>query len=1401
MRSGLLVDFIENRGQWHGSARFVARQERLTTLLAPRAITLRLSAERPADVSLTFDGASSDAIMTGEEKRSGRYNFFLGSDPRQWHSNVPAFGAVRYRGLYQGVDLRVHQRTGRLEYDLLVAPGADVDQVLIRTEGTSGIQIGPDGTLILETAAGPLRQSAPTTWEELPDGTTRPLESRFRRIDAKRYGFEVSGRDENLPLVIDPGLEWSTFVGGWNREEIHGLALARDGSGDVVVAGSTWSSDFPTAPAGSLGSSPLVSFVARLNSSGTDLVYATLFGGTHGNVSYGYGLTLDASSAPVVVGETNAADFPTTPGAYQRTFNEPATDINRGWDAYVTRFDASGSQMIFSTFVGAAPIFDPANPLSAGGDESARAVVLDASDSVIVTGYTTSANFPTTAGAFDRTLSRLSVPVSGGTIESRMDAFVARLNPNGTQLTYSTYLGGQSDDVVKAMVIDPQGTLTLVGTESPLETFDAQNNRTDHGIPFPTTPDAIARTHLGASDVFVARLRLDGTGSGDLAYATILGGFYIDEATSLTSDPNDPERVTLGGDSRSWDFPTTPGVWKRSPVFLWGGAPYYFGFLTQFRFAAAGGNSIVWSGLVEGGGAQIPSSVVVDGSGDLIVVGADEGGLPTTERSYKRVPSTGIFVSRFSGDGRDLRYSTFLHKSSGVMADLLARKLAVSSGPHQVIVAGGTLFPDFPTTPGAFDRIFGSDGTSDNFHRYDGFVAKVTTDPNTSSDTTAAAPTLLSPADGVNIPVNGTLTLDWSDVTDPSGVQGYEVAVNDTPDLILSAPLAGFPPGAGFFTTSQSSTMATQNYEKTWYWRVRTLDGANNFSPWSPVRKFTVGNVNWTNFGGSTLTPDGLVGGNTAQGKVYILNSAPAGGQVYTLTSNNPSVASVPPSVTVPAGANSATFTVTTNSVAVSTPVMITVWADGNGGDLVLWVDPAASGSPTLASLTVNPSSLTGGATSQGTATLSAAAPAGGQTVTLSSSNSAIASVPASVTVGAGATSATFTVATTSVPSSAVVTVTGTSGGTTRTADLTVTPSGGGAPGFLSPTANAADSSGDGNGFESSASSAQADDAAFASDINSGTGTGTSCTSTGKDRHRFYNYGIAIPGGSSITGIEVRLDARADSTSSSPRMCVQLSWDGGTTWTTAKATATLGTSMATFTLGSPTDTWGRTWSATNLANANFRVRVINVSSSTSRDFFLDWVAVRVNTGAAAPAGLSAVSVSPTSVTGGSPSTGTVTLTAAAPAGGAVVSLSSSNTNAATVPASVSVAAGATSASFTVTTTSVSASTSVTLSAAYSGVTKTATLTVNAQATGDTVAIQRAEYDDRDEELIVEATSTSASATLQVFVTSTNQLIGTLTNNGGGRYSRTFSNVSNNPQNVTVRSSLGGSASRAVTTGR
>ena len=178
----------------------------------------------------------------------------------------------------------------------------------------------------------------------------------------------------------------------------------------------------------------------------------------------------------------------------------------------------------------------------------------------------------------------------------------------------------------------------------------------------------------------------------------------------------------------------------------------------------------------------------------------------------------------------------------------------------------------------------------------------------------------------------------------------------------------------------------------------------------------------------------------------------------------------------------------------------------------------------------------------------------------------------------------------------------------------TNTPASGTSTGFLSPSANAAQTSGagDNNGYQTSPANTYANDSSVAIDTNSGTNTSTSCTNSGKDNHRYYNYNFNIPATASIKGIQVRLDARADATSGSPKICVQLSWDGGTTWTTAKSTTNLGTMEATYTLGSISDTWGRTWTSSNFSNTNFRIRVIDAASNISRDFFLDYVAVNIS---------------------------------------------------------------------------------------------------------------------------------------------------------------------------------------------
>jgi hypothetical protein len=166
--------------------------------------------------------------------------------------------------------------------------------------------------------------------------------------------------------------------------------------------------------------------------------------------------------------------------------------------------------------------------------------------------------------------------------------------------------------------------------------------------------------------------------------------------------------------------------------------------------------------------------------------------------------------------------------------------------------------------------------------------------------------------------------------------------------------------------------------------------------------------------------------------------------------------------------------------------------------------------------------------------------------------------------------------------------------------------------GYLAPSAQAAQTSsaGDNNGYQTSPASVFANDSVFATDLNSGTNNNSSCTNSGKDKHYLYNFNFNIPSGV-VQGIQVRLDARADSASNNPKICVQISWDGGTSWTTAKQTSNLTTAEATYLLGSSSDTWGRTWALGNFSNTNFRVRVIDVAGNTARDFYLDYLAVNV----------------------------------------------------------------------------------------------------------------------------------------------------------------------------------------------
>jgi hypothetical protein len=569
-----------------------------------------------------------------------------------------------------------------------------------------------------------------------------------------------------------------------------------------------------------------------------------------------------------------------------------------------------------------------------------------------------------------------------------------------------------------------------------------------------------------------------------------------------------------------------------------------------------------------------------------------------------------------------------------------------------------------------------------------------------------------------------------------------------------------------------------------------------------------------------TISPSTISGGAQPQGIVLLNGQAPAGGALVSLSSNSPSV-SPPSSVIVAAGSSSASFPIPTSAVTVNTTAAVTASYGGAVAQAQVTLTPQQPPS----SLTLDPTS-TIGAGGSSFATVRVASPSStDQILQVASSNPAVASVPNGVMIPAGSTAGGFNIFTSAVSTQTVVTISVSGGGVTRSANLTVNPTAPtppptpAAPSLLSPTSNERvpqPITFDWTDVANATSyEIQIDDSSnFTAPLTlSRTVAVSQATVTGLPAQRLFwrvralnSAGVAGPFSSSrrFTAQAAPAAASLSSVSVSPTSVVGGSAAQGTITLTGGAPS--GGALVSLSSANPSvaSVPSSVTVAAGATSAAFTVTTASVATSTSVTIsgsfggVIRTATLTVSPVAPPPSAvtLSSLALSPTAVTGGGSSQGTVVLTGAAPSGGVVVALSSSNTAVATVPASVSVVAGATSATFTVTARTVAASTAVTISASQGGVTRTATLTVNPAAqTTDTVSIQRAEFSSG--RLRVEATSTSSSATLSVFVTSTGALIGTLQNDGGGRYRGEFS-WPTNPQSITVRSSLGGSAARTVT---
>jgi hypothetical protein len=669
----LPLAFIENRGQIDDRVRFQARLGDVTSFFTEQAFVFHLAPREPqcreldtraiksrvrsnalasgVNVCLTFEGASDLAWLEGLEPLPGRYHYFLGNDPAKWRTDIESFGRIRYHDLYPGIEIDVREGDAGLEYDVLLAPGADLDQVVVRCEGAQSLSVDDHGGLIVQTAAGSIVQPKPVASQIAPNGDGLPVECSFRLLGDDRFGLHAPGHETALPLIVDPGLVFATLLGGSSYDSADALAV--DASGAIMVAGYTESTDFPATPGAYdtvLGGST-DAFVAKLDASGSALVWATFLGGSAIDYVQSQALAVDPTGGVVVSGVTYSANFPTTPGAYDTTLDGPT-------DAFVAKLDAAGGALVWSTFLGGS------------GIDEVLSLAVDAAGAAVVCGYTYASNFPTTAGAYDTTFN------------GAPDAFVTKLNAGGTALAWSTFLGGSSDDGAVALTLDASG-IVVAG-----ETYSAN---------FPTTPGAYDTTLDGPTDAFVAKLNTTGSA---LLWSTFLGGDDDEVAIALAKDPSGA--VVVAGWADSDDFPTTPGAYDTTVN------GEYDAFVA--KLAPDSGN-VLWSTFLGGLLNDFAYAVAVDASGAVTVTGWTASfDFPTLPNGYDSTYNDGYdaFITKLTASGNAIVQSTFLGSSGTDFGYALALDAAGAA-----IVAGVTSAADFPTTPGAYDTSF--NGNQDAF--------------------------------------------------------------------------------------------------------------------------------------------------------------------------------------------------------------------------------------------------------------------------------------------------------------------------------------------------------------------------------------------------------------------------------------------------------------------------------------------------------------------------------------------------------------------------------------------------------------------------------------------------------------------------------------------------------------
>lgn len=694
--------FEQNRGQSDPQVEFLSRGPGYAIFATRREVVLALgrpSAGEAAVLRMRPIGASRRARPTARGGLGRRVNY-LGAGTR---TAVPSYSRVVYRGIYAGVDLVLRGNQRALEYDFVLSPGADPKVIQLAFDGAESLSVASGGALVIETGAGAVRQPKPVVYQRRA-GRREPIPGQFV-ISGKRVGFEIGAYDRRRPLVIDPVIEYATYLGGATSYD-QAQALAVDEAGAAYVAGLTFAADYPTtggvfdpvghgggacAPAENPGFQPPPAeacrsdaFVTKLSPDGAGLVYSTFIGGRGSDRIQD--IAVDARGAAYVTGGTDSADFPTTAGAVDQAAAGGRRVMGAGLvvlgESFLAKLDPDGSGLEYSTLLG-------------GGDaEEGMGVRVDASGHAYVTGHTFSADFPTTAGAFDTGLNTPGAPPNACS-----DIFVTKVDAAGRTLGYSTLVGGSRLDFGWGLDLDGAGAAYVLGesTADDAPTTPGALQPQGHMRSGPESADCSEPLgQFDDADPLIVKVEPDGSA---LAYSTYLGGSAHEHALGIAVRGG---AAYVVGHTNSADFPTTEGAFDREPNST---AKLFDGFAAKI---APAGDRLEYSTLLGGSEDDWVFDVTVDEGGDAYLTGLSASGdFPTTEDALDRTyagpgsPFYDAFVTRLAADGSQLLYSSYFGGAGPDVGLGVARDAEGS-----VYLAGVTYSPDLPVTRGSFGPVF-----------------------------------------------------------------------------------------------------------------------------------------------------------------------------------------------------------------------------------------------------------------------------------------------------------------------------------------------------------------------------------------------------------------------------------------------------------------------------------------------------------------------------------------------------------------------------------------------------------------------------------------------------------------------------------------------------------------------